>query len=186
MGVWRRLLLAVVCGVAVASIYAAQPVLEPMGRDLGVPAQLTGWIVAVGQVGYLAGLVLLVPLGDVVDRRRLIAVHLALTALGMIVTASAPAAWVAFAGLAAAGRRGALVEEPVGGELAQAVREDVAGDAGASLELGERSCAVHRVADDEQAPPVADEVERARDRAGGVRPVDVLSARHDPSRSVAD
>lgn len=113
MGVWRRLLLAVVCGVAVASIYAAQPVLEPMGRDLGVPAQLTGWIVAVGQVGYLAGLVLLVPLGDVVDRRRLIAVHLALTALGMIVTASAPAASVAFAGLAAAGVFAVVVQTTV-------------------------------------------------------------------------
>ena len=74
-----------------------------MGRDLGVPAELTGWIVAIGQVGYLAGLVLLVPLGDVVDRRRLIAVHLALTAAGMILTASASAAWVAFVGLAAAG-----------------------------------------------------------------------------------
>ena len=84
MDVWRRLLLAVVCGVAVASVYAAQPVLEPMGRDLGVPPELTGWIVATGQFGYLVGLVLLVPLGDVVDRRRLIAVHLAITAVGMI------------------------------------------------------------------------------------------------------
>lgn len=100
---WRRWLLAVVCGVAVASVYAAQPVLEPMGRDLGVPAELTGWIVATGQLGYLAGLVLLVPLGDLLDRRRLIAAHLALTAAGLILTASAPVAWVAFAGLAAAG-----------------------------------------------------------------------------------
>nr|WP_254714910.1 MFS transporter [Actinomadura sp. NAK00032] len=96
-----------------ASIYAAQPVLEPMGRDLGVPAQLTGWIVAVGQVGYLAGLVLLVPLGDVVDRRRLIAVHLVLTALGMVVTASASAAWVAFVGLAVAGAFAVVVQTAV-------------------------------------------------------------------------
>lgn len=103
MDVWRRLLLAVVCGVAVASIYAAQPVLRPMGRDLGMSAELTGWIVATGQVGYLAGLVLLVPLGDVVDRRRLIAVHLALTAAGSILTASASAAWLTFVGLATAG-----------------------------------------------------------------------------------
>jgi hypothetical protein len=42
MDVWRRLLLAVVCGVAVASIYAAQPVLQPMGSDLGVPANSLG------------------------------------------------------------------------------------------------------------------------------------------------
>ncbi|WP_410539993.1 MFS transporter [Streptomyces sp. KL2] len=113
MDVWRRLLLAVVCGVAVASIYAAQPVLEPMGRDLGVSAGLAGWIVATGQFGYLAGLVLLVPLGDVVDRRRLIAVHLAITAGGMLLTASASAAWAAFAGLAAAGVFAVVVQTTV-------------------------------------------------------------------------
>lgn len=38
MSPWRRLLLAAACAVAVAGIYAAQPVLEPMGRELGVPA----------------------------------------------------------------------------------------------------------------------------------------------------
>jgi predicted MFS family arabinose efflux permease len=113
MGAWRRLLLAVVCGVAVASIYAAQPVLEPMGRDLAVPAELTGWIVATGQVGYLAGLVLLVPLGDVVDRRWLITAHLALTAAGMILTASAHAAWAAYAGVAVAGVFAVVVQTTV-------------------------------------------------------------------------
>ena len=113
MNVWRRLLLAVVCGVAVASVYAAQPVLEVMGRDLGVPAELTGWIVATGQFGYLIGL-LLVPLGDVVaNRRRLIAGHLAITAVGMLVTALASAAWMAFAGLAAAGLFAVVVQTTV-------------------------------------------------------------------------
>ncbi|MFD5130304.1 MFS transporter [Streptomyces olindensis] len=109
----RRLLLAVACAVAVAGIYAAQPVLEPMGRDLGVSAGLAGWIVATGQFGYLAGLVLLVPLGDVVDRRRLIAVHLLITAAGMALTASAPAAWVAFVGLATAGMFAVVVQTAV-------------------------------------------------------------------------
>jgi predicted MFS family arabinose efflux permease len=113
MDVWRRLLLAVVCGVAVASIYAAQPVLEPMGRDLGVSAGLTGWIVATAQIGYLAGLVLLVPLGDVVDRRRLMATHLALIAASMILTASASVAWAAFVGLAAAGVFAVVVQTTV-------------------------------------------------------------------------
>ncbi|CAL9374659.1 MFS transporter [Streptomyces sp. enrichment culture] len=113
MNGWRRSLLAVVCGVAVASVYAAQPVLEPMGRDLGVSAELAGWIVATGQFGYLAGLVLLVPLGDVVDRRRLIAAHLAVTAAGLALTASASAAWAAFAGLATAGAFAVVVQTAV-------------------------------------------------------------------------
>ncbi|WP_338692795.1 MFS transporter [Streptomyces sp. Q6] len=114
MDVWRRLLLAAVCGLAVAGIYAAQPVLEPMGRDLGVSTAHTGWIVAIGQFGYLAGLVLLVPLGDVVARRRrLIAAHLAVTAAGMTLTAAASAAWMAFAGLATAGMFAVVVQTTV-------------------------------------------------------------------------
>ncbi len=113
MDAWRRLLLAVVCGVAVATVYAAQPVLEPMGRDLGVPPGLTGWIVATGQLGYLVGLVLLVPLGDVVDRRRLIAAHLALTAVGSILTAAASSGWLAFVGLATAGTFAVVVQTTV-------------------------------------------------------------------------
>ncbi|MFC6881327.1 MULTISPECIES: MFS transporter [Actinomadura] len=111
---WRtRLLLAVVCGVAVASVYAGQPVLGPMGRELGVPVGSLGWFVAIGQFGYLAGLVLLVPLGDMLDRRRLIAAHLALVAAGTAVTAAAPAAWAAFSGLAAAGLFAVVVQTAV-------------------------------------------------------------------------
>ncbi|MEU6716816.1 MFS transporter [Nonomuraea sp. NPDC046802] len=111
---WRtRLLLAVVCGVSVASVYAGQPVLGPMGGDLGVPVDSLGWFVATGQLGYLAGLVLLVPLGDVLDRRRLIAAHLALVATGTAITAAAPVAWAAFSGLAAAGVFAVVVQTTV-------------------------------------------------------------------------
>ncbi|WP_242888726.1 MFS transporter [Actinomadura litoris] len=111
---WRtRLLLAVVCGVAVASVYAGQPVLAPMGRDLGVSVGSVGWFVAAGQLGYLAGLALLVPLGDMLDRRRLIAGHLALVAVGMAITAAAPGAFAAFAGLAVAGVFAVVVQTAV-------------------------------------------------------------------------
>ncbi|MGF3129568.1 MFS transporter [Streptomyces albidoflavus] len=111
MDVWRRVLLAVVCGVAVASVYAAQPVLAPMGDSLGVSAGQSGWIVSIGQFGYLAGLVLLVPLGDVVvNRRRLIAVHLAITAVGLLLTSAASNAGTAFAGLALAGMFAVVVQ----------------------------------------------------------------------------
>ncbi|SDT07054.1 Predicted arabinose efflux permease, MFS family [Brevibacterium sandarakinum] len=129
MGVGRRLLLAVVCGVAVSSIYAAQPMLEPMGRDLRLPAELTGWIVATGQLGYLAGLVLLVPLGDLLDRRRLIAAHLGLVAAGLAVTAAAPVAWVAFSGLAVAGVFAVVVQTTV----AYAAAVSMSGDHGKNI-----------------------------------------------------
>ncbi|GHB03141.1 MFS transporter [Streptomyces termitum] len=103
-----------VCGVAVAGVYAAQPVLEPMGRELGLPAARAGWIVATGQVGYLVGLVLLVPLGDVVaDRRRLLAVHLAAGAVALGVTAAAATVWTALAGLAVTGLLAVVVQTAV-------------------------------------------------------------------------
>lgn len=108
-----RLLPAAVCGVAVAGVYAGQPVLGPMGRDLGVAPGAVGWFVAAAQFGYLAGLVLLVPLGDMLDRGRLIAAHLTLVAAGLAVTAFAPVGWVAFGGLAVAGLFAVVVQTAV-------------------------------------------------------------------------
>ncbi|WP_086821595.1 MFS transporter [Allokutzneria sp. NRRL B-24872] len=113
MGAGTRSLLAVVCAVAVASVYAGQPVLGSMGQELGVPRDSVGWFVAAGQLGYLVGLVLLVPLGDMLDRRRLIAAHLGVVAVGLAVTASASAAWVAFSGLAVAGGFAVVVQTAV-------------------------------------------------------------------------
>jgi predicted MFS family arabinose efflux permease len=66
----------------VANIYYGQPLLERMGTDLGIPIAAVGWIVAASQAGYLLGLVLLVPLGDMVDRRILISLQVAASAVG--------------------------------------------------------------------------------------------------------
>lgn len=113
MGAGRRVLLALVCGIAVSSIYVAQPMLGSMGRELGIEPRALGWLVAAGQVGYIAGLILLVPLGDVLDRRRLIVAQLTLTGVGMLVTSVATDAWVALAGLAAAGVFAVVVQTAV-------------------------------------------------------------------------
>lgn len=99
----QRLLLAMVCAVAVSTIYAIQPVLAAAGPDLGLAPQALGGLVAAGQIGYLAGLIVLVPLGDVVNRRRLITAHLALTAVGAAIAAVAPSGVLVMAGLAIAG-----------------------------------------------------------------------------------
>jgi predicted MFS family arabinose efflux permease len=113
LAVGRRMLFAAVCAVAVASIYAAQPVLAQIGSDLGVPDAHLGWIVAAGQLGYLGGLAVLVPLGDMKDRRKLIAGHLALTAVGAALAATATRAWVLLAGLAVAGLFAVVVQTTV-------------------------------------------------------------------------
>ncbi|WP_433491762.1 MFS transporter [Nocardia grenadensis] len=106
----QRLLPAAVCAVAVATIYAIQPVLEKAGAELGLAPESLGRLVAAGQIGYFAGLVLLVPLGDILDRRRLIIGQLLLTGAGAATAAAAPNAVVATAGLAVAGLFAVVVQ----------------------------------------------------------------------------
>ncbi|MFI6344928.1 MFS transporter [Streptomyces sp. NPDC050560] len=65
------LLLATATGLSCAGNYFAQPLLDLITRDLGVSATLAGLVVTASQAGYALGLMLLLPLGDVRDRRRL-------------------------------------------------------------------------------------------------------------------
>lgn len=109
----RRALFAGICAVAVATIYVAQPVLAQIGGDLGLPEADVGWIVTTGQLGYLVGLALLVPLGDMFDRRKLIAGHLLLAAVGMALAAAAGHLWLLLAGLALAGLFAVVVQTTV-------------------------------------------------------------------------
>ncbi|WUG83827.1 MFS transporter [Streptomyces sp. NBC_00455] len=106
----QRFVLASVCAVAVSAIYAIQPVLEAAGNDLGMAESTLGWLVAAGQLGYFAGLVLLVPLGDVLNRRTLIVGHLILTGAGATITCLAPSGVIAGAGLAVAGLFAVVVQ----------------------------------------------------------------------------
>ncbi|WP_416404693.1 MFS transporter [Arthrobacter sp. LFS091] len=76
------LLLAVAAGFMVSNLYYGQPLLEVIGSDVGIPVAGIGWIVASAQAGYLVGLVLLVPLGDVTDRRKLMALQVGASAVG--------------------------------------------------------------------------------------------------------
>jgi len=84
------LLMAVACGAAVANIYYAQPLLSTIAHDFSVSDGTAGLLVTASQIGYAAGLVLLVPLGDMIERRRLITGILLVTALALAATAAAP------------------------------------------------------------------------------------------------
>jgi predicted MFS family arabinose efflux permease len=84
------LLLAVACALTVANTYYAQPLLDAISRQLQVGAGTAGLAVTLGQLGYAAGLVLLVPLGDLLDRRRLVTVVLAVSAAALVLVAAAP------------------------------------------------------------------------------------------------
>jgi len=68
---WQVLLMSVATGVAVASNYYAQPLLHTIADAFGVPFGQAGMVVTAAQLSYAAGLILLVPLGDLFERRRL-------------------------------------------------------------------------------------------------------------------
>ncbi|MFQ6370148.1 MFS transporter [Shewanella sp. YIC-542] len=87
---WLTLLLAVATGVAVANNYYAQPLLETIAKHFSVSQTAAGMLVTTAQLFYGAGLLLLVPLADMLERRRLIVVMLLLATLGLLICAMAP------------------------------------------------------------------------------------------------
>ncbi|TCT82327.1 putative MFS family arabinose efflux permease [Gibbsiella quercinecans] len=82
-------LIAIATGLAVASNYYAQPLLETIAQSFRLSVNQAGLIVTVAQLSYATGLLLLVPLGDMFERRGLIVFMTLLAACGMLITASA-------------------------------------------------------------------------------------------------
>ena len=81
------LLMSIATGLAVASNYYAQPLLDTIARNFSLSASTAGFIVTAAQLGYAAGLLFLVPLGDMFERRMLIVSMTLLAAGGMLITA---------------------------------------------------------------------------------------------------
>ena len=121
----RRLtfLFAVAAGAAIANLYWAQPLLGFIAGELGAATTAAGWLVTATQVGYAAGVLLLVPLGDVLDRRRFVPVMLLASAAALLLCALAPSIGVLLLAL------GLLGVTTISGQVLTPLAGDLAGDA---------------------------------------------------------
>lgn len=84
---WLTILLATACGIIVANLYYAQPLVGVISSSIGLSANSSGFIVTLTQIGYVVGLLFIVPMGDIVENRKLIVVSLLFTAVALAITA---------------------------------------------------------------------------------------------------
>ena len=82
-------LLAISCGLIVANLYYAQPLVGPVSRELGLSPQAAGLVVTMTQMGYSIGLLLIVPISDLLENRRLVLIMMGLGCLAQLATAFA-------------------------------------------------------------------------------------------------
>lgn len=118
------LLFAVAAGAAVGNLYLAQPLLDFIARDLDSSTSTAGALVTATQIGYAVGILLIVPLGDVLDRRRLVPTMMVLAALALVACALAPSMGVLLAAICVLGVTSVSgqILTPLAGDLAEPAR----------------------------------------------------------------
>lgn len=104
-------LFAIASGLSVANVYYAQPLLDALARDFRISHAAIGGVVTATQVGCALALVLLVPLGDLTDRRRLIAIQLLALVAALVAVGMAPTAPVLLIGVLAVGLLGTAMTQ---------------------------------------------------------------------------
>ncbi|MDF2646663.1 MAG: transporter [Paenibacillus sp.] len=97
------LLFAVACGMSVANIYFAQPILDNLSSEFGIDHSTIGILITITQIFYAVGLVMLVPLGDLLNQRRLIIGQMLLSMIALVIVGTASSSTVLFAGMALVG-----------------------------------------------------------------------------------
>lgn len=97
------LLFATACGISVANIYFAQPLLDQLSNDFGIDDSFIGLVITITQIFYGIGLLLLVPLGDLLNQRRLIVGQMLLSTIALIIVGTAFSSAILFVGMALVG-----------------------------------------------------------------------------------
>ncbi|MCF3965326.1 MFS transporter, partial [Streptomyces fuscigenes] len=124
------LLFAVAAGAAVGSLYYAQPLLDVIGGDLGAGDGTVGLLVTATQIGYALGILFIVPLGDLRQRRVLVPVMMVLSALALGACAAAPGVGTLAGALIAVG------VTTVAGQILTPLAGDLADDASRGKVVG--------------------------------------------------
>ncbi|MFE8947266.1 MFS transporter [Streptomyces sp. NPDC007856] len=83
-------LLAVAAGMTVANLYYAQPLLSSLREVFHTSTAAAGWLITLTQVGYVIGMLFLVPLGDRLEKRSLITALLTVTTAALVAAGLAP------------------------------------------------------------------------------------------------
>ena len=133
------LFFAVACGAIVANLYYAQPLVALIGPAIGLSEVAASLIVTLSQLGYGLGLLLLVPLGDLFENRRLVVTTLGGTLLALLVVATATSPSVFLAGALLLGVTSVVVQMlvPLAAHLApEATRGRVIGTVVSGLLFG--------------------------------------------------
>ena len=86
--------MAVCTGLIVANIYYIQPLIELVAKEFNIPDNVAGSSAYFTQAGYATGLLLLVPLGDMMEKRKQILWVTLVAVLSLIGVAIAPAFWI--------------------------------------------------------------------------------------------
>lgn len=112
--------LSFTAAIAVAGLYYIQPLLSVVAAEFGTPVGITGLLVTATQVGYVVGLVLIVPLGDLLEQRKILAVLLVVAAVALAGAGFAPGFWALCIILAGVGitAAAAQVAVPLAADLA--------------------------------------------------------------------
>lgn len=103
MSRYVTLLFAAACGLSVANIYFAQPILDNLAREFDIGYSTIGILVTITQIFYAVGLLLLVPLGDLLNQRRLIIGQMLLSMIALVIVGTASSSTALFAGMALVG-----------------------------------------------------------------------------------
>lgn len=90
-------------GLAVANIYYAQPLLDSIAQEFSLSPSSIGIVITVTQICYALGLFLLVPLGDLLNRRKLIIIQMLLSVLALVLVGTAQSSSLLFTGMAVVG-----------------------------------------------------------------------------------